>query len=84
MTPLATHRRDLGYRVVDVAALAGVSLQTVRKIEEMDYGVRLDSVYRVAYALGLAPSDLYPALAERRPLRARTWEYTPKSSRQNP
>ncbi len=53
-------------RVVDIAAAAGVSIDTVRRIDRLDVlGLKIDSLIRVARAVGIVPTDLVPGLASR-------------------
>lgn len=50
---LASRRRELGLRQVDVAELAGVSERFVRLLESGKESVRLDKVEPVLDVLGL-------------------------------
>jgi transcriptional regulator with XRE-family HTH domain len=55
------HARDLSQ--LEVAAIAGVSLATVRRIEKGQIDtLYLRTLVQVAHALGVAPSDLVPGL----------------------
>ncbi len=57
-------RHAYGLRVVDIAAAAGVSIDTVRRIDRTDVAaLQLRSLVKVAQALGLIPTDLVPRLA---------------------
>jgi transcriptional regulator with XRE-family HTH domain len=69
--PLAEIRQARGLRQVDLAALAGVCLPTLTRLENGPVaGVSVGILVRVAHALGLAPVELIPALGAR-PGRAR-------------
>ncbi len=63
-TPLAELRRVHGLRREEIAARSGCSLRTVARIErgQLD-GVKLLTLVRIAYAVGVRPADLVPALA---------------------
>jgi transcriptional regulator with XRE-family HTH domain len=51
---------------LEVAAAAGVSLATVRRIEKGHIGtLYLRTLVQVAYALGVAPTELVPGLSAR-------------------
>ena len=64
--PLRAIRQARGLRAVDVAATAGVSLQTVRKLEQGKWaGLSLRMLCQVAWAVGVAPAELVPGLAAR-------------------
>ncbi len=53
--------RDLSQ--LEVAAAAGVSLATVRRIEKGNVGtLYLRTLVQVAHALGVAPAELVPGL----------------------
>lgn len=56
-----------GLRVVQVAATAGVAVETVHRVGRLDKleGLKLGSLVKIANALGVAPSDLVPGLASR-------------------
>lgn len=64
--PLRLVREELGWTQADVAARAGCAIGTVSRIESLRVGeVRLDSLIRVAHAVGMAPTDLVPGLDAR-------------------
>jgi transcriptional regulator with XRE-family HTH domain len=64
VSPLKRLRETHGWRVVDVAAAAGVCLETVRRIERLEVAtLHLGSLVRVAHAVGVAPTELVPGLA---------------------
>jgi transcriptional regulator with XRE-family HTH domain len=68
-SPLRRIRSAYGFRVVEIAAAAGVSVDTVRRIDRLDVAtLQLGSLVKVAQALGVAPTDLAPGLA-RQPAR---------------
>ncbi len=51
---------------VDVASAAGVDLKVIHRLCRGDYwGVKLETLARVADALGAAPAELVPELARR-------------------
>jgi transcriptional regulator with XRE-family HTH domain len=63
-SPLRRFRLAYGLRVVDIAAAAGVSIDTVRRIDRLDVvTLKLSSLVKVAQAVGVAPTDLVPGLA---------------------
>jgi transcriptional regulator with XRE-family HTH domain len=63
-SPLRRIRLAYGLRVVDIAAAAGVSIDTVRRIDRLDVvTLKLSSLVKVAQAVGVAPTDLVPGLA---------------------
>jgi transcriptional regulator with XRE-family HTH domain len=63
-SPLKRIRHAYGLRVVEIAAAAGVSIDTVRRIDRLDVAtLQLISLVKVARALGVAPDDLVPRLA---------------------
>ena len=65
--PLRAIRQARGLRAVDVASIAGVSMGTVRKIEQGKWaGLSLRMLCQVAWAVGVAPAELVPGLAARR------------------
>ena len=65
-SPLKRIRSAYGLRVVDIASAAGVSIDTVRRIDRLDVAtLQLDSLVKVARALGLAPTNLVPGLTRR-------------------
>jgi hypothetical protein len=50
--------------VVEIAAAAGVSIDTVRRIDRLDVETLwLASLVKVAHAVGVTPVDLVPGLA---------------------
>lgn len=62
--PLKRTRSAYGLRVVEIASAAGVSIDTVRHIERLDViTLRLDSLVKVAHAVGVAPIELVSGLA---------------------
>jgi transcriptional regulator with XRE-family HTH domain len=66
VSPLRRIRSAYGLRVVEIAAAAGVSVDTVRRIDRLDVEtLKLDSLVKVAHAVGVAPADLVPHLAAR-------------------
>jgi transcriptional regulator with XRE-family HTH domain len=76
-SPLERIRQSRGLSQVQVAALAGVSVQTVHRIEGTGLaGLQLGTLIRVADALGVAPVELVPGLAgsRRRPAQGRGGE----------
>ena len=49
---------------MEIAAAAGVSIDTVRRIDRLDVAtLKLGSLVRVAQALGVASTELVPGLA---------------------
>jgi len=57
-------RLSQGWRLVDLAASAGVSLEVVRRAERGELlGLRCDSLLRISLALGVGAADLYPVLS---------------------
>jgi transcriptional regulator with XRE-family HTH domain len=63
-SPLRRIRSAYGLRVVQIAAAAGVSIDTVRRIDRLDVAtLQLASLVKVAHALGVAPTELVPGLA---------------------
>ena len=65
-SPLRRLRAAHGLRVVEIAAFAGVSVDTVRRIDRLDVAtLQLGSLVKVAHAIGVAPTDLVPGLARR-------------------
>ena len=66
MSPLRRIRGAYGLRVVEIAAAAGVSVDTVRRIDRLDVvTLKLGSLVKVAHAVGVAPAELVPGLAPR-------------------
>ena len=64
--PLRAIRQTRGLRAVDVASIAGVSMGTVWKIEQGKVaGLSLRMLVRVAWAVGVAPTELVPGLTAR-------------------
>ena len=64
--PLRRIRAAYGLRVVEIAAAAGVSVDTVRRIDRLDVAtLQLGSLVKVAHAIGLPPTELVPGLARR-------------------
>ncbi len=64
--PLRAIRQARGLRAVDEASAAGVSMGTVWKIEQGKVaGLSLRMLVQVAWAVGVAPAELVPALAAR-------------------
>jgi transcriptional regulator with XRE-family HTH domain len=65
-SPLRRIRSAYGFRVVEIAAAAGLSVDTVRRIDRLDVAtLRLGSLVKVAQAVGVAAADLVPGLAHR-------------------
>jgi transcriptional regulator with XRE-family HTH domain len=65
-SPLRRIRLAYGLRVVDIAAAAGVSIDTIRRIDRLDVvTLKLSSLVKVARAVGVAPTDLVPGLARK-------------------
>ena len=65
-SPLRRIRAAYGLRVVEIAAAAGVSVDTVRRIDRLDVGtLQLGSLVKVAHAIGLRPTELVPGLTRR-------------------
>ncbi len=65
-SPLRRLRSAQGLRVVEIAAFAGVSVDTVRRIDRLEVvTLHLGSLVKVAHAVGVAPTDLVPGLARR-------------------
>ncbi len=65
-SPLRRLRSAQGLRVVEIAAFAGVSVDTVRRIDRLDVvTLQLGSLVKVAHAVGVAPTELVPGLAAR-------------------
>ena len=63
-SPLKRIRSAYGLPVVDIASAAGVSIDTIRRIDRLDVvTLRLDSLVKVAHAIGVAPTELVPGLA---------------------
>ena len=61
--PLRRIRSAHGLRVVEIAAFAGVSVDTVRRIDRLDVAtLQLGSLVKVAHAIGVAPTALVPGL----------------------
>lgn len=54
-----------GLRFIDVASRAGTTMTTVSKIDHGDIKMQLESLLRIAVALGCAPVELMPSLARR-------------------
>jgi transcriptional regulator with XRE-family HTH domain len=64
VSPLRRIRHTYGLRVVEIAAAAGVSVDTVRRIDRLDVAtLKLGSLVKVAHAVGVAPTALVPRLA---------------------
>lgn len=66
--PLRALRDSAGLREVDVAALAGCTIETVRRLQvdgDHLWTMQLGTVARVALALGVAPVELLPELGLR-------------------
>ncbi|MCH7868341.1 MAG: helix-turn-helix transcriptional regulator [Myxococcales bacterium] len=64
--PLALILRAHGIRRVDLAAIAGVDLKVIHRLCRGDFnGMKIGTLSRVAYTLGLSSADLVPALVER-------------------
>ncbi len=64
--PLLQLLRVSGIRRVDVASAAGVDLKVIHRLCRGDFlGMKLETLARVAVALGAAPAELVPELARR-------------------
>ena len=62
-SPLRRFRRAHGLRVVDIAAAARASIDTVRRIDRLDVvTLRLGSLVKVSQAVGVPPAVLVPGL----------------------
>jgi transcriptional regulator with XRE-family HTH domain len=66
MSPLRAIRETRGLRLVDVAALARVSVELVRRVDRGATNVSLSGLVLVARALGVSPCDLYSNLCAHR------------------
>ena len=61
--PLTAIRQARGMRQLDVGAVAGVCMETVRKIERGEVGLMaIQTLVQVARALDVAAADLVPAM----------------------
>lgn len=58
-----TFRRKLGLTKVEVAAIAGIGMGPLERVDRGDPHVRMDTLFRVALALGASPVELWPALS---------------------
>lgn len=58
-----TYRRKLGLTKVEVAAIAGIGMGPLERVDRGDPHVRMDTLFRVALALGASPVQLWPALS---------------------
>ncbi len=68
MTPLAELLQTYSIRRVELAGVAGVSLETLSCLTRGQYStLRLGLVVRVAHALGVAPADLVPGFDRQPP-----------------
>ena len=64
--PLLQLLRVSSIRRVEVASAAGVDLKVVHRLCRGDFlGMKLDTLVRVALALGYAPAEIVPELARR-------------------
>ncbi len=64
--PLLQLVRVSGIRRVEVASAAGVDLKVIHRLCRGDYwGVKLETLARVALALGCAAAEIVPELARR-------------------
>jgi DNA-binding Xre family transcriptional regulator len=64
--PLLQILQARGIRRVDLSAIAGVDLKVIHRLCRGDFdGMKIGTLTRVAGALGVAPSDLVPALLRR-------------------
>ena len=65
-SPLPRLLAARGIRRVELAAAAGVGCKTINRICHGNVeGMRIGTLCRVASALGVAPADLAPKLADR-------------------
>lgn len=65
-SPLVAIRQTLGLTMLRVAAAAGTSTTAVARIERLDVGtMRVETLVKIAQALGVAVSELVPALNAR-------------------
>ncbi len=55
-------RAKLGISQVELAAHAGISIALVNRLQRGDVSVKLETLMRVALALGVAVADLYPEM----------------------
>ena len=61
--PLVRILQTYGIRRTELAAAAGVDMKTVARLCRGEYrGLKLMTLLRVAFALGVAPTDLIPVL----------------------
>ena len=58
-------RLRAGYQKQVVAAMAGIGVRTLERVERGELGVQLETVVRVAGVFGVAVSDLLPPLGAR-------------------
>ena len=56
---LAAHRRRLGYTQEQLAELAGISIDTIRKLEGGSSGASFPMIEKIATALELDPAELF-------------------------
>lgn len=67
-TRLRAVRNDRGLKQDDVAKAAGLSRTSVVNIEAGRQGVALGTLFRLAEALGVAPAELLPEVADANPM----------------
>jgi transcriptional regulator with XRE-family HTH domain len=58
-------REKMGLTKVEVAAIAGIGIKPLERVDRGDPHIRLDTLFRIALALGASPVDIWPALAAR-------------------
>ena len=61
-TPLARVLKGRGWRLSEFCAVSGLSLWAARKVLALDPRCSVEWLLRAAYALGCAPSELWPGL----------------------
>lgn len=62
---VTTILKGIGVNRNTLAAAADVNLGTIDKVNRGGEGIRISSVIRIAWALGVRPSDLIPELNQR-------------------
>ena len=58
-------RNKLGLTKVQTAAIAGIGMNALERIDRGDLRIRIETLFRVALAYGASPSDVWPALGAR-------------------
>ena len=53
-------RREIGWSQKDLATLTKIHRPTISLLERGGQSIDFNSLYKIAYALGIAPSDLVP------------------------